>query len=137
MAYVGKGNVGIVRPGRIQVVDDAGLYILNGGKQTLLKNESFYLADNDNYTYYWTQKVDGTLLPNSVLVLPDKGALFWTIARVQINGHWQITYEIGGRAVFPNSQGGIDFYEDYELLVCDTIPKYQCGELKKTFLVNF
>lgn len=127
MAYIGKGNAGIMRPGRIQVVDDAGLYILNGGKQTLLKNETFYLADNDNYTYDWKQ-FDGTYFLNQVTVTPDRGAMYFPVARVQVNGHWQIVTESGGRAMVPNSHGGFDFYSNYEVLVCDTIPKYQCGE---------
>jgi hypothetical protein len=115
-------------PGRIQTVGKAGYYSTGSAKQPgYMGNGSFYLVDNPKYTYRWVD-FDGSMPSNAVPIRNELNALSLSVTRVKVNGHMRI-----GRLAFPVSitpdDNGVDtFYENYEILVCDPWPKYQCGE---------
>jgi hypothetical protein len=69
-------------------------------------------------------------VPNNVVYVRNKfGAFALPITRLKVNGHMQI-----GKMFYPvtpisDGGDGLDsFYHNYEYLVCDPWPKYQCGK---------
>jgi hypothetical protein len=121
-----------MNPGRIQTVGQAGYYGANANKPLILNNGSFYLVDNPKYTYRWVDS-DGSVPSNAVPIRNDIGPMTLLIARVKINGHMRI-----GKFAYPvgviSDDNGIDvYYDNFEILVCDPVPKYQCGEFKAIY----
>ncbi|KAG5674420.1 hypothetical protein PVAND_004392 [Polypedilum vanderplanki] len=136
IAYVGKRNISnFVLPGRIQTVNESGLYILDAGKKILIKKQTLYLADNPNNSYYWIDS-NGDILPNNVFIYAG-GSFMFPIARAKINGQTKIGYVLDTRAYFPSDKDSTDVLTNYDVLVCDLWSKYQCSQqLKKYNLEN-
>ncbi|KAG5667239.1 hypothetical protein PVAND_015229 [Polypedilum vanderplanki] len=135
-AYVGKGkSLGIFIPGRIQTTTPTGLFLNSGGKEIIMKNGTYYLVDNPNYTYRWG-RFDNKLPENAVYVRNDVGNFHMPIARVKVNGRMKI-----GRMIFPaagiaNDDGIDQFHTNSEILVCDPWPKYKCAQQWKKLNAN-
>ncbi|KAG5673077.1 hypothetical protein PVAND_003152 [Polypedilum vanderplanki] len=135
-AYVGKGKtLDIFFPGRIQTTSPSGLYVNKQAKDFLMTNGSYYLANNLNYTYDWIV-FDGSIPSNAVFVRNDVGSFFMLIARLKINGKMKIGWVAPPLAAFADENGNNQFYSDYEILVCDPWPKYQCTQQWRKFDVN-
>lgn len=128
VAYVGKAETTFWCPGRIQIVDQTGFYSTGKGGQTYLANGSYYLADNLNYTYYWSV-YKGELPSNAVHVRPLVGAFTFPVVRAKVDGKTKIGYFISPNPLgfFP-SENGNEMLSDFEFLVCDPIPKYPCSK---------
>jgi hypothetical protein len=120
-----------MNPGRIQTVDPVGYYSANANKPLHLTNGSFYLVDNPNYTYRWVD-FDGASVPgNAVPIRNDVGPMMFLVTRVKVNGHMQIGKFTFPLAAIPDDGGRDSYYQNYEILVCDPWPKYQCGEFRR------
>jgi hypothetical protein len=129
-AYVGKAKAAHWMPGRIQTGGESGFYATGKTGQTYLSSGSFYLADNPSYNYYW-QEFKGTLPSNAVQVRSDVGALTYPVVRAKIDGKMTVGFYIAINSfAFMPSDSGNQVLADYELLLCDPIPKYQCGKLQ-------
>lgn len=115
-------------PGRIQTIPNAGFYALSGGKEAFIQNGSFFLANNPNYSYYWAD-FNGDFPENTVYVRSANSPYTVPIARAKINGHMKVGLVVAKRANFPNDDGtAAERFANYEMLVCDPWPKYQCGK---------
>ncbi|KAG5667267.1 hypothetical protein PVAND_015254 [Polypedilum vanderplanki] len=128
-AYVGKANPSMTySPGRLQIIDPKGVYVTESRKEILITdNSSYYLADNLNYSYYWVNFQEK--LPENAVFVRSDGPIAIAIARVSLNGHMTIGYTIQPLALFPTNDGQSDEYvSDFEVLVCDPWPKYQCSQ---------
>ncbi|KAG5671369.1 hypothetical protein PVAND_001570 [Polypedilum vanderplanki] len=136
-AYVGKGTpYTLVSSGRIQITPNSGFYIINARKELYMANGSYYLADNPNYTYRW-ESFDGTLPINTVYARNDFGNFAFPIPRIQVNGRMTIGRVLFPLANVPDADLGYDVtYSDYEFLVCDPWPKYQCSHQWKQLSAN-
>ncbi|KAG5683379.1 hypothetical protein PVAND_012664 [Polypedilum vanderplanki] len=138
-AYVGKANpdVGPWRPGRIQTTGQAGLYLLNKGREIYVQNGSYYLANNPNYTYNWVV-FDGNLPSNAVYVRSNVGALAFPITKIKINGDTRIGFQLGDQAAIPTDTGYGSYFQYFQILTCDPIPRYKCAvpQFKKYNLDN-
>ncbi|KAG5667347.1 hypothetical protein PVAND_015330 [Polypedilum vanderplanki] len=136
-AYIGKATpFSLTFPGRVQVINNTGIYVLSQKKEVLINdNTSFYLANNLNYTYYWVD-FEGTVPQNSVFSRSSNG-FFFAVTRVKRNGYVRIGYTVPPFGTFPNEDGTNDESDsNFEVLVCDPWPKYQCAQNWKKFDVN-
>jgi hypothetical protein len=120
---VGKGQIGALSyPGRIQTVGETGFSVSIGGAEVYIQNGSYYLADNPNYTYYWVNYA-GHTPANSVFARSTLIPYPLAAGKAKINGHMEIGFvsdpvmELTGVLV-----------RNFEVLVCDPWPKYQCGK---------
>ncbi|KAG5667241.1 hypothetical protein PVAND_015231 [Polypedilum vanderplanki] len=127
--YVGKvKNLGIYRPARIQIYPPSVTFIASTTKLVSKTNESYYLIDNPNYTYYWIP-FDGTKYPsNAVYVRNDVVSWKCPIGRVKINGHMKLGNVVNPIIIALNDDGIPNKFSDYEILVCDPWPKYKCTQ---------
>lgn len=125
-AYIGKYKPrDVVYAGRIQIVNKTGFYYPSSSDVGYAANGSYYLVDNPNYTYRWINFEGGKMPDNMVLARNDIGPIATPYARSKISGHTEIGWVSIPIAIFPEAG---DLYTEYELLVCDPVPKYQCCE---------
>ncbi|KAG5667260.1 hypothetical protein PVAND_015248 [Polypedilum vanderplanki] len=136
-AFVGKAKPTILYyPGRIQVTPNAGFYTTEKFKNVYMTNGSYYLVDNPNYTYKWIE-YDGENNPdNTVYVRSDIGTIAIPVVRSKIDGKTEIGRSSYPTGIFSNEKKGEEYFSNYELLVCDPVPKYQCAQDWKIFNVN-
>ncbi|KAG5666148.1 hypothetical protein PVAND_017662, partial [Polypedilum vanderplanki] len=136
-AYVGKGCCNnFTVPGRIQTVGNKGLYLAERAKAGYLPNGSYYLVDNPNYSYYWVA-YNWKTPSNAVLVRSPPSPVTTAIGSLKINGHMQIGFVVDPVGNFLTENGFVTAFTNFEILVCDPWPKYQCNqEWKKYNLDN-
>ncbi|KAG5669018.1 hypothetical protein PVAND_016920 [Polypedilum vanderplanki] len=140
VAYVGYSTQsGRNSPGRVQVINPKGFYIVMKKKEIFTNDSSIrYLVDNPNYTYSWV-KYDGSnsVLSNAVYVRAPVGQNKVAITRVNQNGHTKIGSFVSQKGYFPSNDGSTDEYHtNFEFLVCDPWPKYKCAQQWKKLNAN-
>ncbi|KAG5667238.1 hypothetical protein PVAND_015228 [Polypedilum vanderplanki] len=139
-AYVGYGNpANLIRPGRLQIIDKKGIYLLHKKTEVYLNDSSvYYLLNNHHYTYKWvTYDGNNKVLQNAVFTKNSNRSLKLPIARVKTNGHIHIGFFVSPIAYFPTNDGKDDeVHIDFEILVCDPWPKYKCTQQWKKLNAN-
>ena len=123
------------RPSRIQTLSPVGAFVLDELKEKFASNFSYYLVDNPRNKYYWVDAVGNEFIKNSVAVSQDSGPFRFPIGKVVINGKTIIGLTDGvGGLIHPDENGDQHVVGQYQVLACDSLPKFKCGECKKLFL---
>ncbi|KAG5667230.1 hypothetical protein PVAND_015221 [Polypedilum vanderplanki] len=135
-AFVGKAkDLGVFYPGKIQIFPQSGIYFISN-KEVFRSNDSYYLVNNPNYTYYWIPANGKNPPDNTVYVRNDIGPWKFGIGRVKVNGHIKIGNIVHPLLVATNAEEIHTLYNDYEILVCDPWPKYKCTQQWKKLNAN-
>ncbi|KAG5676535.1 hypothetical protein PVAND_006361 [Polypedilum vanderplanki] len=136
-AYVGKVMIASVHwiLGRIQTVGNSGIYTSISGRLAYIQNGSSFLVDNPNYSYYWVD-YKGKSPNNAVRVRTATSIFSMPIGRTKINGKMNLGMVIDPSANFLNDNGIDETHTNFEILVCDPWPKFQCGQEWKKYKLD-
>lgn len=131
-AFVGMTKVGkLFRPSRIQVTGNVGAYVLDYTFEAYSTNENYYLVDNPNFRYHWVDARGNDFFMNSVAVNYANGPFSFPIGRAVINGRTVIGHTNGvGGLIYADEEGEQHVVGQYQILVCEAVPKYKCGEYR-------